>query len=201
VRQVALLVTLVANLEIAAFIPTLADADLARAVALARWPTSEADRERFHRRYVFNVNGTTTPVGVERIEVITPFRRLELIAEERARINDYLFARGGLRDAQDVMRPWQERVTIAGHLRFPFNNTFVEVPAVEVILDGWQLLSALETHREPVFTTQGKVSVLVGGTIDAQFDAELVGNTVRQAFVVWKGQELARVTIDFASLD
>src|SRR5436190_8215507 len=69
--------------------------DIQRATELARWPHTDAERSQFHKRYTIVVNGPAVEYfALETIEVTTPFRRLELIAEEHARIND-LFARGG----------------------------------------------------------------------------------------------------------
>jgi hypothetical protein len=75
--------------------------DIQRATELARWPHTDAERAQFHRRYTIPVNGPTVEYfAIETLEVTTPFRRLELIAEEHARLND-LFARGGdRRDAE-----------------------------------------------------------------------------------------------------
>src|SRR5882757_9390803 len=94
----------------------LTPAAMQRATELARWPHTDAERAQFHKRYTIVVNGPLVEYfAVEKIEVTTPFRRLELIAEDHARIND-LFARGGLRDAEEAMRPWRDQVAIAAYL-------------------------------------------------------------------------------------
>jgi len=85
--------------------------DMERALALARWPHSDAERERFHRQYLVGVNGPTVENwAVEQVEVITEFRRLALIAEEHARVND-MFGRAGVQEAEQALRPWLGRLS------------------------------------------------------------------------------------------
>jgi hypothetical protein len=55
------------------------------ALVVGRRP--DAERARFHSRYEFRVGDPT----VERIEVITEFRRVVLAVEERVRFGDHLF--------------------------------------------------------------------------------------------------------------
>jgi len=86
--------TMLAPVDVAAIITPLTRADIERTAALARWPRSDSDRARFHRPSIIDVTGVAaTFFAITRIEVITEFWRLELIAEEHARAND-TFARG-----------------------------------------------------------------------------------------------------------
>jgi hypothetical protein len=73
----------------AAFESPLDRPAMTRALKLARWPATDADRSAFHSRYLFDVRvEPNAPIRIDRIEVITEFRRLELIAEHHARLND-----------------------------------------------------------------------------------------------------------------
>src|SRR5207245_2229251 len=66
-----------------------------RALELAQWPRTDQDRARFHARYVVRVGSAPLhQTSVDTIETITEFRRMVIIAEEHARLND-MFARGG----------------------------------------------------------------------------------------------------------
>ena len=72
--------------RVAALRLTLSHVDVERAISLARWPHTDAERAAFHSRYIADVS--RAPVDswtVDRIELITEFRRLELMAEEHAR--------------------------------------------------------------------------------------------------------------------
>ena len=60
----------------------LSSADMEHALALARWPHSETERARFHDRYLVNLNGPTVEFfSITQVEIVTEFRRLELIAD------------------------------------------------------------------------------------------------------------------------
>ena len=116
-RQTFTTVSLVlTTLDVAAIVTPLTRADMERATGLARWPRSDADRARFHRPYVVSLTGVGTDFfAIKTVEVITEFRRLELIAEEHARLNDN-FARAGLRDAEEAIDPWKGLVWIVARL-------------------------------------------------------------------------------------
>src|SRR5262247_3733190 len=95
-----------------ALVKDMRPADLERALVLARWPTSDAERARFHERYIFPINGPTIEYfALQKVELITEFRHLELIAEQHARIND-MFGRGGMKDVEDALQPWRGRLTV-----------------------------------------------------------------------------------------
>ena len=175
--------------------------DIQRATDLARWPHTDAERAQFHKRYTVIVNSPVTGYfAVEKIEVITPFRRLELIAEEHARVND-LFARGGLRDAEEALRPWREKLSIMVHLRFDQTKVIPDVPAAEVTIEGPRLLLPMTTGSSGVFSRDGDQLWLVGGLLDAVFDVAGVDQAKLPVVVRWNGKEVARATVDFAAMD
>ncbi|MBI2834833.1 MAG: hypothetical protein HYX76_10460 [Acidobacteria bacterium] len=180
----------------------LSRSDLERAVALARWPHSDSDRARFHAPYIVAVKGLLVDyVIVDRIEVITGFRRLELLAEEHARLND-LWGRPGVRDAEEALRPWRDRVSIVAHLRFQVANQYITgVPPVAVALGEPEPVAPIDVRRLGMYRSDDHGSVLIGATVETTFDARSVGQTVRQVLVRWDGRELARATMDFARLE
>jgi hypothetical protein len=176
--------------------------DIERATELARWPHTDAERAQFHKRYTIAVNGPLVEYfAVEKIEVITPFRRMELIAEEHARLND-LFARGGVRDAEEALRPWRDRVSIVAHLRFDLTKLIPGVPEVEITLEG-------SNPAFPITTNSSRIEIgigddrtqLIGGLVEGVFDVREFGQRKQPVVVRWNGKEIARLGVDFAGLD
>jgi hypothetical protein len=175
--------------------------DIQRATELARFPNRDADRAQFHKRYTFAVNSPVVGYfAVETIEVITPFRRMELIAEEHARIND-LFARGGLQDAEEALKPWRDRVSVVAHLRFDSTKVIPGVPEAEVTLEGPDLVFPLAIKGSGVYTRTGDQTWLTGGIVEAAFDVLEVGQTMRPVVLRWNGKEVARVAVNFAAME
>jgi hypothetical protein len=175
--------------------------DIQRATELARFPHTDADRAQFHKRYTIAVNSPVVEYfAVEKIEVITPFRRMELIAEEHARIND-LFARGGLQDAEDALRPWRDQVSIVAHLRFDLTKPIPAVPEVDVTIEGPNLELPITINGSGVYTRNGDLTFLVAGVVEAVFDVRDVGQIMRPVVVRWKGKEVARVAVNFAAME
>jgi len=175
-------------------------ADMQRALTLARWPTTDGERSRFHQNYQFAVNGATVDYfAVRSLEVVTEFRRLEMIAEEHARLND-TFGRGGLAEVEDALRPWRGRLTIVVSLVFDPGKYITGVPAVDMVLEGPTLIAPLETTRDGIYSG-GARPVLVGCRIESRFDADAVGQEVRPVFIHRNGSPLARPPIDFSKLE
>jgi hypothetical protein len=197
---VTALVVFFGTTEARALLLLLKTADVERALTLARWPTTDAERARFHERYTFTVSGPTFEYfAVQRVEVITEFRRLELIAEEHARLND-LFGRGGLADVEEALRPWRGRLSIVVHLTFDPSKYITGVPTVSPALVGRTIVVPIQISRSGVYGG-GDQPVLIGARVDAQFDAPSVGHTIRPLLVHRDGKEIARVTIDFTKLE
>ena len=173
----------------------LSDQQIERALRLGR--NTAAERERFHRRYVFPADGRTPVVNglqLESIEVISEFRRMELIAEEHARIND-TFGRAGLRDAKQALAPWRRNVSIVARVRVIGATNMVRVPRLEVTLDS--LPAAGPVLRRDISND----AALVGGEIETPFDAAVVGETTRTVAVLRNDRLLGRVRVDFRSID
>jgi len=185
--------------DLRALILSLAAPDMERALALAR--SSDAARARFHARYVVDVHAPAVEYfTVEQLEIITEFRRLELIGEDHARLND-LFARAGLRDAQEALRPWRGHVSLVAHLRFDPSAYIVGVPALDLTLEDSTVLHPIEEpHRTGIYSG-GDTPSLIGGLVEAVFDAQSVGQKTWPAVIAWKARPLVRVPIDFSALE
>lgn len=179
----------------------LTQEDIKRATELARFPHTDAGRAQFHKPYTMVVNSRVVEYfAVEKIEVITPFRRLELIAEEHARIND-LFARGGLQDAEEALRPWRNQLSIVAHLRFDQTKSIPGVPDAEVTLDGPNLVPPITINNSGIYSRNGDQTWLVGALVEAAFDIRDVGQTTQSVVVRWNGKDIARVAVDFAAIE
>jgi hypothetical protein len=178
--------------------------DIERALALSRWPHSDTERAQFHKRYTITVNGQATDSwAVEQIEVITEFRRVELMAEEHGRINDS-WGRGGLRDVEEAIRPWRGQLSIVVHLGLRASLFYVDgVPPIEIAVDGTSVVATADSRRSGIYASCGddRGCPLIGGLVEKTLDAASVGQTTRSIRVLWKGKQLAQTTIDFAALD
>jgi hypothetical protein len=178
----------------------LTPVDMQRALTLARWPATDAERSRFHDRYMFAVNGPTVEYfAVQKMEVVTEFRRLELIAEEHAHIND-TFGRGGMKDVENALRPWRGRVSIIVSLVFDPTKYITGVPPVDMVLEGPTLIAPMDTTRRGVYSA-GDHLVLIGGTVESIFDAASIGQEERPVFIHRDGKIIARPPVDFAKLE
>jgi hypothetical protein len=189
------------GIRVAASHVLLTEDEIVRALTLARWPTSDRDRSRFHARYVVTVKSPTVLYySVETVEVITEFRRLELIAEDHARVND-MFGRGGFQEVRAALTPWHDRVAIVVRLQFAPNGFITGVPILDIRLDGPNTLTPVDGVRST--GVYGQNSMLIGGVVEALFDAREVGQTTRRIIVRSQdpATELARVTVDFGSLE
>ena len=199
IAQAAAMVVLLAS-EAGALNLRVTPADMQRALTLARWPTTDRDRVQFHDRYTFTVNSPTVDYfAVRTVEVVTEFRRLELIAEEHARIND-TFGRAGLREVEEALRPWRGRLSIIVSLVFDPAKYITGVPPVDLVLEGPTLIAPIETSRTGLYGG-GHQPVLVGCTVESVFQSDAVGQEERAVFIHRDGTPIARPPIDFSKLE
>jgi hypothetical protein len=182
-----------------AIITPLTRADLERATGLARWPRSDADRARFHRPYVIALAGVSTDFfSIKSIEIVTVFRRLELIAEQHARLNDN-FARGGLRDAEEAIRPWQGVVWVVAHLDLTNRNRYLRgTPEVDIAIGGEKPPTPTSARINGLYGSEGEV---IGWTVEAAFPADPLKTRRVPILVRFERHELTRTVIDFRQLD
>lgn len=162
-----------------------------RALALGR--ATDRERAQFHGRYVFPVTGLV----VERVEVITEFRRVVLASEEQVRFGNRQF---GVREALPLLQPWRGRVSIIAHVRFHPHNTYIEVPPYELSLGG--AIAPLETRRIPIHVNVALgTRYLQGAEVQAIFDGAPLTPELRTLVVRLAHEELAAVRINFGSLE
>jgi hypothetical protein len=159
----------------------------------------DAERARFHRPYLITIGDAT----VEQIEIITEFRRVVLMTEDRSRRGDHLFR---LRQAEEALGPWRGRLTIVTRLRFHPQNAYVAAPLFEIAI-GPPPLSPLDVRRNTLFASpiphqRSRTSLpLTGAVVEADFEAASIGRATRTVSVVLDGKNVASTTIDFSRLD
>jgi hypothetical protein len=171
-------------------------ADIERALIIAR--SSDSERARFHARYIQRID---TP-SVDRVEVISEFRRVVLMAEEHAARGDRFFAYSTTR-AHDALQVFRRRVSIRAHIRFHPLNNYVTLPPVTIGLVGNEA-ALIGVRRDPVHGSTAKpteAAPLLGGTIEASFSADGLGQARREFVVMLEGRELGRVVVDFAEVE
>ena len=204
-RSVLLLLALVSAVP-AAYSPTLDDRAIYDAIAIGQ-SYSDALRERFHLAYRVHV----AKAPVDYIEVITPFRRLVLTAEDRARIGQRYLAQ---REVREVLADQGGAIDLVAELTFHPLNTYVGVPDYDVTLEaGLQLVRPRSLERlsrvgpriagVPVpgaGVTQGS-QPLTGGAVIARFDpGDLNPYGAYDVVIREAGMELARERIELGTL-
>jgi hypothetical protein len=169
-----------------------------RAISLAKRPDTE--RIRFHERYIFTVGDAT----LDRVEVISEFRRAVLAAEERVRMGDHLF---GVRDLEPALRPWRGRLSVLAHLRLHPHNTYSAVPPFDLVVEHPPAsgpILPLHVERRPVYSFAGDpagASYLAGAVVEATFDARGVAGHPSTVSLRRNGDVIASVKIDFKAVD
>ena len=176
------------------------DADIQRAVTIAMGRKDV--RVRFHAPYVLPIADPT----VERIEVITEFRRFVMASEEQAALGNWMVARGGYdargRTLKQLVEPWRGQVAIKVVVRFHPQHRYSTVPAID-ILPGEPTVLALDVVRTPVMAlaADGQPTVMTGAVIETLFGSKSFGERTLPVRVIFEGKEIARVTADFAKLE
>src|SRR5262249_25181933 len=126
------------------------------------------------------------------------------MAEEHARAND-LWGRGGVRDVEDAIRPWRDRVSIVVELQLRSDQLYIGgLPPIDITLDGPDGPAPLDVQPSPRYANCGadtKTCLMAGGPVAFVFDAAAIGQMTRIVRVVSDEKELTRTTIDFARLD
>jgi hypothetical protein len=175
----------------------LGPADIERALTIGK--DGDAARARFHAAYVASPE---TP-DIERVEVVTEFRRVVLAQEEHIRRGDHMFS---ARQARAEIGSTQGKVTIGVRVRFHPQNVYVSVPAYEVAI-GDPAIPPADVRRTPLYANvgpkppKGQATPLIGGLVEADFDAGLIGSNARTVRVLLDRREVARVMVDFGRLD
>lgn len=207
----AVIVAVLAVGGASAYEPTPDQRAIAEAIAMGQ-SRLDAQRARFHDQYRVLAN----QAPVDYVEIVTPFRRVALAAEGRARVGDRLFSH---RDALQVLAEAGDRLELFVELTFHPHNTYVGVPGYTMAL--WQASSVRpivpsDLTRVPRFgarlegapllypfpivpPTPAGTQPMLGGTLIAGFDArELKAGDRYEAIVSEGGTPLARVQVDLA---
>ncbi len=102
------------------------DADaIDQAIIFARQATRD-ERRTFHDGY-FRLPGET----VRRISLVSEYRRVVLLVEEKMRILDRNY---GVRQMTDALKPWRGLLEVIVELQFHPQNNYVGVPLIDVLL-------------------------------------------------------------------
>lgn len=174
----------------------ISHADIDRALTIAR--STDAERARFHARYIQQVN---TPF-VERAEIISEFRRVVLMAEEQIARGDRFFAYSTTR-ANDALQVFRRRVSIRAQVRFHPLNNYVSVPPVTMALAG-NASALIGVSREPVYgfaVEAGASAPLLGAVVVGTFNADALGQARREFVIMLDNEELGRVEFEFAAVE
>ena len=171
--------------------------DMEQVLTIARG--TDTVRDAFHAPYLLATGDRT----LDRLEVITERRRLAFIAAERIAIGDPLFTRGTLR-AEEALRPWRRKVSIAARFSFPPNNAYTVAPPVDISLTGGPA-QRLDLKSETLFalpsTNPAQPIPVVGARGEALFDAVSLARATRTLVVRLGDRDIARVTVDFGRID
>jgi hypothetical protein len=189
------------------------------AIVFARMAQRGA-RQAFHDRYVRTVG--VSPV--QRISIVSEYRRVVLRTEERIRLGDRNY---GVRQMTTELAPWRGQLEVVVELTFHPQNNYVGVPLIDVLLvpldaaDSAMPLTADGTDRIPRFgmfsdplppdtpwwpfppatpTVTLKAEPVTGGWVQARFDAAALA-TGRFDVVVKEGAKtLGIAAFDFTVL-
>ena len=173
----------------------------------------DAERARFHA--VYRITVSRSPV--DWIDVITPYHRVALAAEGRARLGDRAF---GQREAFAALRAAPNLVELLVELTFHPLNTFVGVPAYDVTLIGVQgkPIKAQYINRYPRFGPRtdaggpalpnpnaapvlGNGQSMLGGTMVVQFAADALDANGRYDIVIADGgKEMIRSGLELGKM-
>jgi hypothetical protein len=195
-----------------AFQPTLDRRGIEEAIQIGQ-SRFDAERTRFHGGYRIQVSRPP----VDWIDVITPFHRVAIAAEERARLGDRVF---GQREALAALSAASNLIELLVEMTFHPLNTFVGVPNYDVTLRLGlnKPVSAQFLHRYPRFgpRTQANVPALPnpnaapvlgngqamsGGTLVVQFAADAIDPNGRYDLVMTDGgKEIVRAGVDFGTM-
>lgn len=180
---------------------------------------TRAERLAFHSGYL-----RTPAAEVRRVSVVTEYRRVVLLMEEKMRVLDRNY---GVAQMTAALAPWRGLVEIIVELQLHPHNTFVRVPPVDVLLvpldePGHPMpLVAEATDRQPRFgfywdptpvdapwwpfpppntPVLGGTEPLTGGWVHARFEAAGLARGRYEVAVKNGGENLGRVQFDFGAI-
>jgi hypothetical protein len=170
-----------------------------------------ADRTRFHAPYRITVG----QAPVDYVEVVTPFRRVVLAADQRAQIGDRSF---GQQKGLELLQAANGQFDFNVELTFHPLNTYVGIPPYDVTLvRGAMRIKPVTLDRQPRYGARveglppavpapgtfipGGSQPMLGGTVIARFAGDAVdANGMIELVVSDAGKELARARVDLGKL-
>src|SRR4051812_32007191 len=171
--------------------------ELERVMALARGP--EQERAKFHARYQV----PTSDPSLERLDVITEYRRVLVVIGQRLAAGDFAFATN-TRLVEDAMRPWKRKVTVRARIRFNPHNVYREMPRVSLVLGKQpQPLVPIHVTTEPQYALGNYAAgsaPLIGVAIDSDFNAAVIGQRQLPVVIHIPGAADVNVPIDFSKM-
>jgi len=195
-----------------AFQMTLDDRAITEAIGIGQ---SRIDRERIRFHQPYRVTVKQSPV--DWIDVITPFHRVVLAAEAKARTGNRLFAQ---REAFTALSEAPGQITLVLELTFHPLNNFIGVPAYDIALVGAknERIQPDRVDRYPrsqprVDTPTPEIPIpgaapifskgeaVLGGTLVVPFAASRLDPMGRYTLILAeKGSALVKVPIDLAGM-
>lgn len=175
----------------------LAPQDVERALTIAR--SRDSERTLFHAHYIQDLDQPF----VERAELVSEFRRVVLLAEQHAAKGDRQFGYSSTR-AGDALKVWRRRISVIARVRFHPQNNYLDAPPVEMKVEGNDraLIGVLrDAVRALPPGRQGEFVPVLGAVVEGVFEAEALGQGVREFVISLEGRELARVTFNLADYE
>ncbi len=185
------------------FVTNIDAAAINRAIAVGR-SGDAAVRQRFHDAYFTRLNDPP----LDRLEIITEFRRVVLATEDRVRAGDLSW---GAKQAADMLRPWRDKVALVLYVTFPPTNVYRTMPRFDVVLYGRpraqtpgriEPLDLLETPRYIAGQPAPPGTPILAGMVQATFAAGMLDpRGIHLCGIVLEDRELRRVEIDFGRVE
>jgi hypothetical protein len=211
-RFAVVCVILCGGICLPAFEPVLERRSIEQAIVLGQ-SRFDAERARFHSGYRLAISRPP----VDWIDVITPFHRVALAAEAKARLGDRVF---GQREAAAALSVAPNLIEMLFELTFHPLNNYVGVPAYAVALHRGQdkPIVAQFINRYPRFGPRtatnapappnpnaapilGTGQPMLGGTLVVQFAAGAIDANGRYDIVMADGgKEILRTGVDFGRM-
>jgi hypothetical protein len=183
--------------RIAAINAEMTDADIRRAIGIAVGPQRAG--AGFHAPYILPVRDAM----IERLEVITEFRRFVLASQEQIALGNWTLARGGYdakgRTLTDLLQKWRGQVSIRLRARFHPHHSYTFMPAIDILI-GEPSFLAIDVVRTPLMS-EGSPTSMTGAVFETAFNAPSFHDRSLPVRVVLDGKELARVDVDFSKLE
>lgn len=183
-----------------------------RAIDIGQSPGSEASLG-FHERYVFLLRDRL----LDRLEIVTEFRRVVLATEDRVRLADMTW---GAQRAEAMLRPWRDKVSLVLHVSFSPKNTYRAMPRFRIVLYSRSSTTAVpgaalsrQANRiEPIDLVETPRYIsgqpappgtpILAGIVEATFAARMLEpRSAYLAGIFLEDRELRRVELDFSRIE